>query len=93
MRIKDKLQLRHVGNDYIIINPGQEMIDMTKVFSLNESAAWLWQQLIDKDFTEEYATGLLLERYDVSRERAMEDVHSLIGLLEREHLLEENKDD
>ena len=82
-----------MGNDYIIIDPGQDMVDMTKVFSLNESAAWLWQQLVHGDFTEESATDFLLGRYDVSREKALEDVRSLVDLLKREHLLEEAGDE
>lgn len=81
MKIKDKLVLRHVGNDYIIIEPEQDTVDMTKVFSLNESAAWLWEELQGLEFTEDYVVELLMKKYDVSREHALEDVGKLIEML------------
>ncbi|MBP1617318.1 MAG: Uncharacterized protein H6Q14_1145 [Bacteroidetes bacterium] len=87
MRIKDKLILRHVGNDYIIIEPERDTVDMTKVFSLNESAVWLWEELNGIDFTEEYMAELLMKKYDVSKERALEDVYKLITIFKDQGLI------
>lgn len=84
MKIKDKLILRHVGNDYIIIEPERSMVDMTKVFSFNESAAWLWQELQGLDFTEEDAATLLAARYDISKEQALEDIRALIEVFKHQ---------
>ncbi|MDR1683086.1 MAG: PqqD family protein [Candidatus Symbiothrix sp.] len=87
MKIKSGLILRKVGDDYIIVEPMQGVTDMTKVFTLNESAAWLWEKIENMDFSEESAAGLLTERYEVERERALEDVRRLIDFLESQKLL------
>ena len=47
--------------------------DMTRIISLNDSGAWLWQELSGKDFSVEDAAELLCRRYDVESETALED--------------------
>lgn len=87
MRLKEKLTLRQVGKDYVIVEPEKGMVDMTKVFSLNESASWLWKQLEGIDFSEQSVADLLLERYDVQRERATDDARQWIDFLQSKGLL------
>jgi hypothetical protein len=45
MKLRTDLILRHLGNEYIVVDPGQDMVDMSKVFTLNEVAAFLWREL------------------------------------------------
>lgn len=78
MELKNGLVLRHIGGDYVIVDPGQGTVDMTAVYTLNEVAAWLWKQLEGKDFTCEQMVDLLTTRYDVERERALKDVETLV---------------
>lgn len=78
MKLRTDLQLRKLGNDYIIIDPGQEMIDMSKVFTLNETAAFLWEELQGKEFTEETVSDILLENYEVKEDVATKDAKKLI---------------
>ncbi|GEM68176.1 hypothetical protein SMI01S_17820 [Sphingobacterium mizutaii NBRC 14946 = DSM 11724] len=78
MKLRNDLQLRKLGNDFIIIDPGQDMIDMSKVFTLNETAAFLWEELQGKEFTEETVSQILLENYDVQEEIALNDAKKLI---------------
>ena len=65
MRLREDLVLRRVGQDHVIVDPGQDMVDMSKVFTLNDSAAWLWNQLIGKEFTSEEMVRLLTDQYEV----------------------------
>ena len=78
MKLRNDLQLRKLGNDFIIIDPGQDMIDMSKVFTLNETAAFLWEELQGKEFTEETVSQIFLENYDVQEEIALNDAKKLI---------------
>ncbi len=78
MKLRNDLQLRKLGNDFIIIDPGQDMIDMSKVFTLNETAAFLWEELQGKEFPEETVSQILLENYDVQEEIALNDAKKLI---------------
>lgn len=79
--------LRHVGDDYIIVEPGQDQIDMSRVYTLNETAAWLWEQLQGKDFTLADVTTLLLDRYDVDEQTATQDAAKLIELFQIQGLV------
>lgn len=79
--------LRHVGDDYIIVEPGQDQIDMSRVYTLNETAAWLWEQLQGKDFTLADVTTLLLDRYEVDEQTARQDAAKLIELFQVQGLV------
>lgn len=87
MRLKKELVLRQIGNDFIIVEPEQDQVDLSKVYTLNETAAWLWQQLRDRDFTQEVMVDLLLSEYDVSVGRANEDAVQLIEIFKKQGLL------
>ncbi|GAA4514923.1 PqqD family protein [Sphingobacterium thermophilum] len=65
MRLKEGLTVRKVGKDYVIVSPEQGMVDMSKVYTLNETAAWLWEQLDGKDFEVDDMIALVREQYDV----------------------------
>ncbi len=79
--------LRQVGDDYIIVEPGQDQIDMSRVYTLNETAAWLWEQLQGKDFVLADVTVLLLDRYEVDEQTATQDAAKLIELFQIQGLV------
>ncbi|MFD2966844.1 PqqD family protein [Sphingobacterium bambusae] len=87
MILRKDLMLRHVGDDYIIVEPGQDQIDMSRVYTLNETAAWLWEQLQGKDFTLADVTTLLLDRYEVDEQTARQDAAKLIELFQVQGLV------
>ena len=45
---------------------------------MNESSAYLWKNIQDKEFTAETLADLLLEEYDVEYEQALADCNTLI---------------
>ena len=81
MKIKENLVLRRIGSEYVIIVPGKESVDMTEVYTLNETSAWIWEQLKNVDFTIEEIVELVLQQYDVDQERAINDVQTFIDIL------------
>lgn len=88
MKLRQDLVLRKVGDDYIMVDPSQGMVDLSKVHTLNETAAWVWEQLSDKAFTAIDISDMLCERYDVSSEQAGKDADILIQNFENAGLLE-----
>ena len=56
-----------------------ENIDFTKVITLNESAAFIWQQVEGKEFTEDDMVNALLDEYEVEKPQAQEDVKALLA--------------
>ena len=81
MKIKENLVLRRIGSEYVIIVPGKDSVDLTEVYTLNETSAWIWEQLKNVDFTIEEIVELVLQQYDVDQERAINDVQTFIDIL------------
>ena len=68
MRLNSDLILRQVKDEYMIINPFSETVDMTQVYTLNETAAWLWQQMEGKEFEVKDLAEAMLEEYEVDED-------------------------
>lgn len=79
MRILEGLVLRPLGSEYIVTGDELSRIDFSKVVSMNETAAYLWNALQDKDFDAEDMVPLLTERYDVAEETALADARVLVA--------------
>lgn len=78
MRLLDGFVLRSICGEHIVTGEGLARVDFSKVISLNPSAAYLWEQIQDKDFTADDLVALLTARYDVDAERARADVDKLL---------------
>ena len=89
MKIKKGFELREVCGEYIVVAYGRENINYNKVISLNESAAFLWKAIADKDFTAEMLSSLLCEEYEVDAETAAKDAQALLDEWIRAGLTEE----
>lgn len=79
MRIKKGFELRDVCGEKVIVASGLENIDFSKIISLNESAAYLWEKLQGADFSVQDAVDRLTEAYDVSPETALTDAGELLA--------------
>lgn len=78
MRLNEDLKLRQIGPYYMIVKTSGERTDMTDVFSLNETAAWLWKRAEGRDFTAADLAGWLCDEYDVTMEVALRDVRKML---------------
>ena len=88
MRIKDQISLRKIADEYIMIVGSEDSLDYTQAVSLNDSAAYLIEQVRDEDFTLEDWVDLLTERYDVSREQASADIELLVQMLKEANVID-----
>ena len=80
MRIKKGFVLRTVCGEHVIVGEGLGAVDFGKLLSVNESAAWLWEQATAMgDFTTEALAERLCEEYDEEADVAHRDVEALIG--------------
>lgn len=78
MRLKKGFTLRPLGSDFILLAEGAEVINFNKMLTLNETAAYLWERLDDKDFDCNVMADLLCREYDVTREQALTDAQALL---------------
>ena len=77
MKAKKGFNLRTVCNEQIIVAEGEANIDFSNIISMNESSAYLWNEITGIDFTPEILAKLLLERYEVSEDTAMNDAKNI----------------
>lgn len=88
MRIAEGFRLRYVLGQATVLGEGVNQVDFNKMVTLNESAAYLWQEIEGKDFDEEVLAGLLMDKYGIDAELASKDAKTLceqwkeIGLVE-----------
>lgn len=73
MKLKADLILRKIGDRYVVVDPGQGIVDMSTVFTLNSTSAFLWKELAGKEVSADLITDLLCGNYDVPRETAEKD--------------------
>lgn len=79
MKLKKGFVLRQVCGKPIIMGEGLGAIDFGKLLCLNETSAWLWQEAQQMDdFTVESLSARLCEEYEVSEEKARQDVANII---------------
>ena len=79
MKIKKGFELRDICGEHIIVAYGRENIDFNKVISLNESANYLWKNVVDKDFDANMMADLLQQEYEVDAETALKDAKALLN--------------
>ena len=89
MKIKKGLQLQNVCGEHRVIPAGEENMDFSHIISLNPTAAYLWENVAEKeDFTVEDMVQLLLAEYEVEEDIASEDCNLIaerwkeMGLIE-----------
>lgn len=93
MRLKPDLQLRKIGKHYMVVETDAGNVNMTQVFTMNETAAGLWRRMESEAFTPEGLTGWLCGEYDVTPEQARHDVSALLQRLEEYNLLTDIRDE
>lgn len=78
MKQKKGFKLRNICGEHVVVAEGIENIDFSKIISMNESSAYLWEKVIDSDFTAEDLCKYLLEEYDVDEKTALADAKAVI---------------
>ena len=79
MIINEGFELRKVCDENVIVAYGRKNIDFSKVISLNESAAFLWNAVADKEFTCQDLADILCKEYEVDAQTALKDVAQMVA--------------
>jgi len=78
MKQKKGFRLRKICGENIIVAEGIDNIDFSRIISMNESSAYLWQKTEGKDFDADELARLLCEEYDVEEIIAQRDAEALL---------------
>lgn len=77
MRVVEGFTMRRLGNEYIIVGEGANLVNFNKMIALNSSAAYLWESVQGREFDVDCLKELLLAKYDVEPEVAEADARKL----------------
>ena len=78
MKIRDSLKLKEIAGEYIVIPLGSLSEEMNVTITLNETGKDIWKSL-EENKNKEEIVKLILEKYDVSEEKAQQDVQNFIN--------------
>lgn len=88
MRINERIKVRSVAGENVVIMPGAESTDMTRVVGLNESALMLYNRLKGREFGLDEVVGLLTEVYAVEDAVARRDAEAWLDEMKKNNMLE-----
>lgn len=81
MQINPDFTIQKVGGSYVAVAVGEISKHFHGMIRLNETGAFLWNKMTERDCTEEELVEAVLEEYDIDRETAERDVHKMIEQL------------
>lgn len=88
MKIKENFKVRKIAGESLIVNQGATHSDLTKIISLNPTAVYLWDNLSGKDFTEDEAAQLLVDKFSIDKDTALNDVRKWLDTMKAEGVIE-----
>jgi hypothetical protein len=69
---------RKTGNEYVLVPVTDNIADMDSVYTLNETGAFIWEQINGKRSVEEIIKEMT-EEYDIDNDTATKDVLEFIS--------------
>ena len=87
MQINKDFTIQKVGAQFVAVPVGETSKTFHGMVRLNETGAFLWRALAEKEMTEGELVDALLSEYDVSREIAERDVHRVVSMLSENGIL------
>ena len=80
MTIKAEFTLRDVCGEKVLIAEGLRNLNFSRLVDLDESAAYIWRSLQEKDdVTAETVADLLCQEYEVDHATALADAQKLLA--------------
>lgn len=80
MKIKNDFVLRKVADSYVVVPVNSLTLDFNGVMNLNETGAFLFEQL-QNGIEKEELVWKMLDEYDVTEEKASADIDAFINKL------------
>ncbi len=81
MQIKKDFTIQKVGGSYVAVAVGESSKNFHGMIRLNETGAFLWNLMAEKDCSENDLVDALLAEYDVDREIVVADVRRIVETL------------
>lgn len=88
MKIKEGFLVKKIAGDYLVVPTGDNIVDFAVAVSLNETGAFLWEQLKEEKNLEQLTEALSAE-YGIEKSVAEKDASDYIELLKSHDFIEE----
>ncbi len=88
MKIKSGFVLEKVGNGYLAVAVGERAKDFSGLVRMNETSAFFWNVMAEKDVSREELLAAVRSEYEVSEEEALADIDKFIENLRNGGILE-----
>lgn len=89
MKLKYAFVQREVAGRWVAVAVGKDQSNFNGMIKLNHTGAFIMGQLIEGERTREQILEAMLERYDVTRQRAEQNLDSVLESLRQGGLLVE----
>jgi hypothetical protein len=73
---------RKTGNEYVLVPVTNNIADMTSVYTLNETGAFIWEQIDGKRPVSEIV-DVLMNEFDIDRDVAESDVVTFLNNMKK----------
>ena len=87
MKINERMKIRQVVGENVVIMPGVESTDMTRVVALNESAMLLYNALAGREFEVADVVRMLVDEYEVDVDAARKDAEAWVADMKKNQLI------
>ena len=87
MKIKPGFVVRKLADNYVVV-PVNNQSHFKGMIQLNQTGAFIWQLLQDNKDMGEILT-LMLDKYDITEEKARQDIAFFIEKLRKDNLIDE----
>jgi len=87
MKIKDGFILRNVAGNNVVVPIGQATIDFNGMISLNDTGAFIFEQMLN-EITRDELVQAVINEYVIDGELAQKDVDAFIEKIKGEDLFE-----
>ncbi len=87
MKIKDGFILRNVAGNNVVVPIGQATIDFNGMISLNDTGAFIFEQMLN-EITRDELVQAVVNEYGIDDKLAQKDVDAFIEKIKGEDLFE-----
>ena len=87
MKIKDGFILRNVAGNNVVVPIGQATIDFNGMISLNDTGAFIFEQMLN-EITRDELVQAVVNEYGIGEKLAQKDVDAFIEKIKGEDLFE-----
>ena len=86
MRINSDFTIQKVGSSFVAVAVGESSKNFHGMIRLNETGAFLWKLMAEKNCTEDDLVDAILAEYEVDRETVVADVRLIVDNLAENHI-------